>query len=146
VFCIRDGSLVASKELAAIGARRTCDLPGAGSAPLFVSCDMSADKTILNAVEETQDILAHYVEPGPRDCEKTINSLMDVLDDEELIEAVDEAKHGTEERMSEITEAQKAELKRLSKEARVPDMSETVTTSEEAEMRICDLKEKAQKE
>jgi hypothetical protein len=107
---------------------------------------MSADKTIINAVEKAQDILAHYVEPGPRDCEKTINSLMDVLDDGELIEAVDEAKDGTEERMSEITEAQKAELKRLSKEARVPDMSETVTTSEDAEVRIRDLKEKARME
>ena len=45
----------------------------------------------------------------------------------------------------EITEAQKAELKKLSKEARVPDMSETVTT-EEAEKRILDLKEKARME
>ena len=45
--------------------------------------------------------------------------------------------------MAEITDAQKAELKRLSKEARVPDMSETVTTSEEAEQRIRDLKDKA---
>ena len=46
----------------------------------------------------------------------------------------------------EITEAQKAELKKLSKEARVPDMSETVTTREEAEKRILDLKEKARME
>ena len=45
--------------------------------------------------------------------------------------------------MAEITEAQKAELKRLSKEARVPDMSEIVTTSEEAELRIRDLQDKA---
>jgi len=45
--------------------------------------------------------------------------------------------------MAEITEAQKAELKRLSREARVPDMSEIVTTSEEAELRIRDLKDKA---
>ena len=51
-----------------------------------------------------------------------------------------------EPEMAEITEAQKAELKRLSKEARVPDMSEVVTTSEEAERRIRDLKEKARME
>jgi len=38
--------------------------------------------------------------------------------------------------MAETSEAQKAELKGLSKEARVPDMSEIVTTSEEAEKRI----------
>jgi hypothetical protein len=48
--------------------------------------------------------------------------------------------------MTEITEAQKAELKKLSKEARVPDLSEVVTTSEEAEVRIRDLKEKARME
>jgi len=48
--------------------------------------------------------------------------------------------------MAEITETQKAELKKLSKEARVPDMSEIVTTSEEAERRIRDLKEKARME
>ena len=51
-----------------------------------------------------------------------------------------------EPEMAEITEAQKAELKRLSKEARVPDMSDIVTTSEEAERRIRDLKEKAKME
>jgi hypothetical protein len=45
--------------------------------------------------------------------------------------------------MAEITEVQKAELKRLSKEARVPDMFEIVTTSEEAEQRIRALKDKA---
>jgi hypothetical protein len=48
--------------------------------------------------------------------------------------------------MTEITEAQIAELKKLSKDARVPDLSEVVTTSEEAEIRIRDLKEKARME
>ena len=48
--------------------------------------------------------------------------------------------------MAEITEAQKAELKKLSKEARVPDISEMVTTSEETKKRIRDLKQKARME
>jgi hypothetical protein len=48
--------------------------------------------------------------------------------------------------MAEVTETQKAELKRLCQEARVPDMSDVVTTSEEAERRIRDLKEKARME
>jgi hypothetical protein len=48
--------------------------------------------------------------------------------------------------MRRPTQDQLNELKRLSKEARVPDMSETVTTSEEAENRIRDLKEKARME
>jgi hypothetical protein len=38
-------------------------------------------KTRNGCGREGQDILAHYVEPGPRDCETTINQLMDVLDD-----------------------------------------------------------------
>ena len=44
------------------------------------------------------------------------------------------------------TQQQLDELKRLSKEARVPDASEIVTTREEAELRIRDLKEKARME
>jgi hypothetical protein len=44
------------------------------------------------------------------------------------------------------TEAQLAELKRLSREARVPDESQIVTSKEEAEIRIRDLKDKARME
>jgi len=44
------------------------------------------------------------------------------------------------------TQEQLEQLKRLSKEARVPDESEIVTTREEAEVRIRDLKEKARME
>jgi hypothetical protein len=41
------------------------------------------------------------------------------------------------------TQQQIDELKRLSKEARVPDESEIVTSRQEAELRIKDLKEKS---
>ena len=41
------------------------------------------------------------------------------------------------------TQQQLDELKRLSREARVPDESEIVTSNEEAETRIRDLTEKA---
>jgi hypothetical protein len=44
------------------------------------------------------------------------------------------------------TQQQLEELKRLSKEARVPDESEIVTSREDAERRINDLKEKARME
>ena len=44
------------------------------------------------------------------------------------------------------TQQQIDELKRLSKEARVPDQSEIVTSKEEAELRIKDLKEKSKME
>jgi hypothetical protein len=44
------------------------------------------------------------------------------------------------------TEAQLTEIRRLSKEARMPDQSVIVTSKEEAETRIRDLKEKARVE
>lgn len=44
---------------------------------------------VRDAVKQAQVILASYVEPGPRDRNKTINELLDVLDDEELIEAME---------------------------------------------------------
>jgi hypothetical protein len=49
---------------------------------------MSAEQTVLNAVQRAQDILAHYVEPGPRHAEQTINELMTILDDSEVVKAV----------------------------------------------------------
>jgi len=44
------------------------------------------------------------------------------------------------------TAEQLAELKKLSKEARVPDESEIVTSKEQADIRIRDLREKARME
>ena len=49
---------------------------------------MGAEERVLRAVEQAQDLLARYVEPGPRDAEKTINDLMTILDDSDLVEAV----------------------------------------------------------
>ena len=54
---------------------------------------MSAQTEVTTAVERAQRILAEHIEPGPRDCDQTINRLLDVLDDGALIEAVDEVKH-----------------------------------------------------
>lgn len=51
---------------------------------------MSAEKEVLEAVERAQAILASYVEPGERDCERTINDLLDVLDCDQVVAAVDE--------------------------------------------------------
>jgi len=44
---------------------------------------------VRDAVKQAQAILASYVEPGPCDCNRTINDLLDVLDDEELVEAME---------------------------------------------------------
>ena len=51
---------------------------------------MTADKQVLEAVERAQAILARYVEPGERDCERTINDLLDILDRDEVVAAVEE--------------------------------------------------------
>jgi len=53
----------------------------------------SPEKQVTDAIEKAQRILAEYIEPGPRDCEKTINELESVLDNGSLIEAVDEVKY-----------------------------------------------------
>ncbi|MCK1483375.1 hypothetical protein IVB25_11725 [Bradyrhizobium sp. 193] len=101
---------------------------------------MDPDKRVLKAVQEAQGILARHVEPGPRDCEQTINQLLGVLDDEAVVQAIEDST------MEEPTPEQLAKLKRLSAIARVPDESEIVTSKEEAEIRIRDLQEKARME
>jgi hypothetical protein len=101
---------------------------------------MGPEKRVLRAMAEAQGILARHVEPGPRDCEQTINKLLDVLDDEAVVQAIGES------RMEKPAPEQLAELKRLSAIARVPDESEVVASKEEAEIRIRDLKDKARME
>ena len=49
---------------------------------------MRAEERVLRAAEKAQGVLARYVEPGPRDAEKTVNDLMTILDDSDLVEAV----------------------------------------------------------
>ncbi|OMI06324.1 hypothetical protein BSN85_22925 [Bradyrhizobium brasilense] len=101
---------------------------------------MDPEQRVAKALEDAQGILGRYVEPGPRDCEQTVNQLLDVLDDEAVVQALKDS------RMEKPTAEQLAELKRLSAIARVPDESEIVTSKEEAETRIRDLKDKARME
>ncbi|BBO02015.1 MULTISPECIES: hypothetical protein [Bradyrhizobium] len=101
---------------------------------------MDPERRVAKALEDAQGILARYVEPGPRDCEQTINKLLSVLDDETVVQALKDSK------MEKPTTEQLDELKRLSAIARVPDESEIVTSKEEAEIRIRDLKDKARME
>ncbi|MEY9461940.1 hypothetical protein ABH973_002353 [Bradyrhizobium ottawaense] len=101
---------------------------------------MDPERRVAKALEDAQGILARHVEPGPRDCEQTINKLLDVLDYEAVVQALKDSK------MEKPTTEQLDELKRLSAIARVPDESEIVTSKEEAETRIRDLKDKARME
>ena len=101
---------------------------------------MDPEQRLAKALEDAQGILARHVEPGPRDCEQTINKLLDVLDDEAVVQALKDSK------MEKPTTEQLDELKRLSAIARLPDESEIVTSKQEAETRIRDLKDKARME
>ncbi|MBR0925156.1 hypothetical protein JQ561_00920 [Bradyrhizobium diazoefficiens] len=101
---------------------------------------MDPERRVAKALEDAQGILARHVEPGPRDCEQTINKLLDVLDYEAVVQALKDSK------MEKPTTEQLDELKRLSAIARVRDESEIVTSKEEAETRIRDLKDKARME
>ena len=101
---------------------------------------MDPEQRVAKALEEAHGILARHVEPGPRDCEQTINKLLDVLDDEAVVQALKDSK------MEKPTTEHLDELKRLSAIARVPDESEIVTSKEEADIRIRDLKDKARME
>jgi hypothetical protein len=49
---------------------------------------MSAEQTVLSAVQKAQDILAHYIAPGPRDPESTIIDLLTALDNWDVVLAV----------------------------------------------------------
>ena len=97
---------------------------------------MDPERRVAKALEDAQGILARHVEPGPRNCEQTINKLLEVLDDDVVLQALKDSK------MEKPTTEQLDELKRLSTIARVLDESEIVTSKEEAETRIRDLKDK----
>ncbi len=49
---------------------------------------MTPQECVLDAVLRAQGVLAEYIEPGSHDCEKTINRLFDIFDDEKLMTAV----------------------------------------------------------
>lgn len=51
--------------------------------------NLSDEELTLYAIREAQLILADHIQPGPRDAEKTINQLLDVLDRDDVVEALD---------------------------------------------------------
>lgn len=49
---------------------------------------MNPEKRVLLAIRSAQNILAHHLEPGGPDRRATIDALLTVLDDEEVLAAV----------------------------------------------------------
>ena len=58
---------------------------------------MTPEKRTGTAVRDAQLVLSAYVEPGFRHLERTINELLNVLDDYQLIEAQEEIENGHEQ-------------------------------------------------
>jgi hypothetical protein len=48
---------------------------------------MTPERRILHAIKSAQDILARHVEPGGPDAMATIDALLNVLDDTDVVEA-----------------------------------------------------------
>jgi hypothetical protein len=44
--------------------------------------------TLMEAVRQAQAVLADYLEPGPRNAEKTLSALLDILEDKEVVKAM----------------------------------------------------------
>jgi hypothetical protein len=47
---------------------------------------------VISAIELARRILGEYIEPGPRDAAATVQRLLEVLDDNDLIKALDHLK------------------------------------------------------
>lgn len=56
---------------------------------------LSDEELTVYAIREAQLILADYIEPGTRNAEKTIQDLLDVLDRNDVVEAVDRLEDAT---------------------------------------------------
>lgn len=61
---------------------------------------MKPEKQVIAGVEKAQQVLTEYVEPrdpssghAERDCKDTVGKLLNVLNNEKFVEAVDEVKH-----------------------------------------------------
>jgi hypothetical protein len=43
---------------------------------------------LMEAVRQAQVVLANYIEPGPRNAEKTVSALLAIFDDREVVRAM----------------------------------------------------------
>jgi hypothetical protein len=49
-------------------------------------------ETLLRAIEDARRILGEYIEPGPRDATQTVEGLLAVLDNNDVVHALDRMK------------------------------------------------------
>lgn len=51
--------------------------------------EMTDTEVVLRAVRQAQAVLADYIDPTDRDCESAVRQLLRVLDDENVVIAMD---------------------------------------------------------
>jgi hypothetical protein len=54
---------------------------------------MKPRERLRSALLRAQTIVARYIVPGRRDCDRTVNDLARVLDDEKLVKAMKQVEH-----------------------------------------------------
>ena len=57
---------------------------------------------LVMALAESREILGRYIEPGPRDPKLTVEALLDVLDDNNVVGALDRVAKSRSLRLVEI--------------------------------------------
>ena len=50
---------------------------------------MTDQEIVLQAVHEVREILGAYIESGPRDCHRALNSILGVMEHGDLISAIE---------------------------------------------------------
>jgi hypothetical protein len=90
LLCRADGVEEVARKCEELGLK-----PEQKGLPSPPDCAMTADQhLILDAIEQAQHILAGYVEPGPRNPERTIEELISALARPELVAAVQRVRAG----------------------------------------------------
>lgn len=57
---------------------------------------------LVTALEESREILGRYIEPGPRDPTRTVEALLEILDDNNVVAALDRVAKRRSLRLVEI--------------------------------------------
>ena len=57
---------------------------------------------LVTALEESREILGRYIEPGPRDPKLTVEALLEILDNNNVVAALDRASRRRSLRLIEV--------------------------------------------
>jgi hypothetical protein len=63
---------------------------------------MTPVKVVEKAFDNAQLVIAEYIQPGPRDAERTLERLIDILDDPDLYGALVELHEGERPKLAPL--------------------------------------------